>query len=68
MEAIPCDTSAPGSTSLVYFFPALDYLPIDSRSIAAGTADARVVSRALEVRVNSSRFSTVHFPDTVCIR
>ena len=67
MEAISCDTSDPCSTSLVYFFPTLDYLPVDSRSISAGSADARVVSRALEVRVDSSRFSTAHFPDTVCI-
>jgi hypothetical protein len=38
------------------FFPTLDYLPVDSRSTAAGSANTRVVSRALEVHIDSSHF------------
>jgi hypothetical protein len=62
MEAISSDSSSLGPSTLAYFFPALDFLPVDSRSTAAGSAQSRVVSRALEVSIDSPRFSTTQFP------
>ncbi len=57
MEAISYVPSAPDSTSLESFSPALDYLPVDGPRNVGGSVHARIVSRALEVRVYSSRLS-----------
>ncbi len=57
MEAISYVPSAPGSTSFESFLPALDYLPVDAPSTVPGAVHPSVVSRALEVRVDSSRLS-----------
>jgi hypothetical protein len=44
------------------FSPSADYLPIDARRTVAGSVHARTVSRALEVRMDSSRISIAQFP------
>jgi hypothetical protein len=43
------------------------YLPIDARRTVPGSVRARVVSRALEVRGESSHLPAAEFPNTVCV-
>ena len=43
-------------------FPPLDYLPVDAPRNVGGSVHARVVSRALEVRIDSLGLSTAQFP------
>ena len=47
--------------------PSLDYLPVDSPRNVAGSVHARVVSRALEVRFDSSRLCGA-FNDSVSLK